>query len=127
MPLTVSNNFPLHFSKLIFLVSVGLFLFLIAHPALAAETSGAGLPYESWFTKITQSITGPFAYCISLAGIIGAGAGLIFGGADMNGFLRTLIFLVLALSFIVAAKNTISAITGQGAEIALVSCSFGSA
>lgn len=35
----------------------------------------------------------------------------------MNGFLRTLIFIVLVLSFLVAAQNTLSAITGQGAEL----------
>jgi len=37
----------------------------------------------------------------------------------MNGFLRTLIFIVLVLCFIVAANTTLQAITVTGAEIAL--------
>jgi predicted small secreted protein len=35
----------------------------------------------------------------------------------MNGFMRSLIFIVLVLAFIIAAKNTLSAITGKGAQI----------
>ncbi|TNW17056.1 TrbC/VirB2 family protein, partial [Xylella fastidiosa] len=71
---------------------------------------------DEWFTRIRASVTGPFAFTVAIIGIVGAGAGLILGG-DMNGFLRTLIFIVLVLSFLVAAQNSLSAITGQGAEI----------
>ena len=42
---------------------------------------------------------------------------LIFGG-DMNGFMKTLVFIVLVLAFVIAAQNTLSAITGTGAVIA---------
>lgn len=91
--------------------------FMAAEPALASNTSGGGLPFDDWMTNIRTSVTGPFAYTASIIGLVGAGAMLIFGG-DMNGFLRTLIFIVLVLSFLVAAQNTLSAITGQGAELA---------
>ena len=101
--------------KSIFILGMFVLLILVTHPAFAA-TQGGGLPMDDWLTKIRQSVTGPFAFTASIFGIVGAGAGLIFGG-DMNGFLRTLIFLVLVLSFIVAAQNTLQAITGQGAEI----------
>ena len=74
------------------------------------------MPFDDWMTNIRTSITGPFAFTASIIGIVGAGAMLIFGG-DMNGFLRTLIFIVLVLSFLVAAQNTLSAITWQGAEL----------
>jgi type IV secretion system protein VirB2 len=105
-------------SKHTFMAFMGALLFFVAaEPALASNTSGGGLPFDTWFTNIRTSITGPFAYTVSIVGLVGAGAMLIFGG-DMNGFLRTLIFIVLVLSFIVAAQNTLSSITGQGAELA---------
>lgn len=107
----------------IFLVCCIAILFIASHPAFASSTSGGGLPFDDWLTKIRQSITGPFAFTAAIVGLIGAGATLIFGG-DMNGFLRTLIFTVLVLSFIVAAQNTISAITGRGAEITALNDSF---
>jgi type IV secretion system protein VirB2 len=97
-------------------IGAALMLLVTAHPAFASSTTGGGLPFDSWFTNIRTSITGPFAYTASVVGLVGAGATLIFGG-DMNGFLRTLIFIVLVLCLIVGAQNTISAITGTGAEI----------
>tara|TARA_R110002126_G_scaffold11644_2_gene51853 strand:- start:11006 stop:11389 length:384 start_codon:yes stop_codon:yes gene_type:complete len=97
-------------------ISLMLVLFmLITHPALAS-TAGGGLPFDSWLMKIQKSITGPFAFSAAIIGLVAAGATLIFGG-DMNGFMRTLIFFVLVLSFLVAAQNTMTAITGKGAEI----------
>lgn len=103
-------------NKAVFAIGTALLMLLSAHPAFAASTAGGGLPFDDWFTTIRSSITGPFAFTASIVGLVGAGATLIFGG-DMNGFLRTLIFIVLVLCFIVAAQNTLSAITGQGAEI----------
>lgn len=103
-------------SKAALAIGTALLMLMSAHPAFAASTAGGGLPFDDWFTTIRSSITGPFAFTASIVGLVGAGATLIFGG-DMNGFLRTLIFIVLVLCFIVAAQNTLSAITGQGAEI----------
>ena len=86
-----------------------LLLLFITHPSFAAS-AGGGL------TKIQKSITGPFAFSAAIIGLVAAGATLIFGG-ELNGFMRTLIFFVLVLSFLVAAQNTMTAITGKGAEI----------
>ncbi|MCK9709835.1 TrbC/VirB2 family protein [Pseudomonas syringae] len=102
--------------KALFAVCVTLAVVLNSHPALASTVTGGGLPFDDWLTKVRTSITGPFAFTASIVGLVGAGATLIFGG-DMNGFLRTLIFIVLVLAFLVAAQNTLAAITGQGAEI----------
>ena len=93
-----------------------LLLLLLTEPSFASSTSGGGLPFDGWMTKIRDSITGPFAFTAAILGLVGAGATLIFGG-DMNGFLRTLIFVVLVLSFLMASQNILSAITGTGAEI----------
>ncbi|MGY0343482.1 TrbC/VirB2 family protein [Xylella fastidiosa] len=102
--------------RVLLILGVALLLLIATHPAFASNTSGGGLPSDEWFTRIRASVTGPFAFTVAIIGIVAAGAGLIFGG-DMNGFLRTLIFIVLVLSFLVAAQNSLSAITGQGAEI----------
>jgi len=42
---------------------------------------------------------------------------LVFGG-DLNGFFRTLIFIVLVMAFLVGAQNMMSNFFGTGAEIA---------
>lgn len=86
--------------------------------AQASAGTGGGLPYEDWLTKIRQSITGPVAFAISIIAIVAAGAMLIFGG-DMNGFMKTLVFIVLVLAFVIAAQNMLSAITGTGAVVGL--------
>lgn len=102
--------------RLFVTLGIILLLLIVTHPTFASSTSGGGLPFDDWLTKIRQSITGPFAFSVSIIGLVAAGSALIFGG-DMNGFLRTLIFMVLVLAFVIAAQNTLSAITGQGAQI----------
>ncbi|TXH91674.1 MAG: conjugal transfer protein TrbC, partial [Thauera aminoaromatica] len=46
-----------------------------------------------------------------------AGGILIFGG-ELNGFFRTLIFIVLVMALLVGAQNMMSSFFGRGAEIA---------
>jgi type IV secretion system protein VirB2 len=64
-------------------------LLLWPHAAWASDTTG-GLPYESYLTKVRQSMTGTVGYTFALVGIVVAGGVLIFGG-DLNGFVRTLL------------------------------------
>lgn len=99
-----------------FALGLMLLLLIVTNLSFASSSSGGGLPFDSWFTTIRQSVTGPFAFTASIIGLVAAGATLIFGG-DMNGFMRTLIFMVLALSFVIAGENTLSAITGTGAVV----------
>lgn len=86
--------------------------------AFASEGTGGSLPYEDWLSNLRNSVTGPVAFSLSLIGIVIAGGVLIFGG-DLNGFFRTLIFLVLVMAFLVGAQNVMSTFFGRGAEIAL--------
>lgn len=87
--------------------------------AFASTGSGGSLPYESWLTSLRSSVTGPVAFTLSIIGIIGAGGTLIFGG-ELNGFLRSIIFLVLVMAFLVGAQNVMSNFFGHGAEIAML-------
>lgn len=57
------------------------------------------------------------AFALSIIGIVVAGGILIFGG-ELNGFFRTLIFIVLVMALLVGAQNMMSTFFGRGAEIA---------
>ena len=98
------------------------FLTVISHPA-AAAAAGGGLPYEGWLTKIQTSITGPVAFAFAIIGLVVAGAVLIFGG-ELNGFIRTLMFIALVMALIITAQNmmtffgTGAALIGQNHEVA---------
>jgi type IV secretory pathway VirB2 component (pilin) len=85
--------------------------------AMAATGTGGSLPYEDWLTALRNSVTGPVAFTLSIIGIVIAGGVLIFGG-DLNGFFRTLMFLVLVMAFLVGAQNMMGTFFGRGAEIA---------
>ena len=85
--------------------------------AMAAEGNGGQLPYEGWLTNLRNSITGPVAFSLSIIGIVVAGGVLIFGG-ELNGFFRTLIFIVLVMALLVGAQNMMGTFFGRGAEIA---------
>ena len=93
-------------------------LVLAPQHAFASEGTGGGLPYETWLVNLRNSVTGPVAFALSVIGIVIAGGVLIFGG-DLNGFFRTLIFLVLVMALLVGAQNVMSSFFGRGAEIAL--------
>lgn len=83
--------------------------------AAAAGGGGGGMPWDPWFVTIQNSITGPVAFAFALIGIVVAGAVLIFGG-ELNGFFRTLMFIVLVMGLLVGAQNLMT-IFGQGASI----------
>ena len=96
------------------IVFTWLVLAVSAHTARAA-TGGAGLPWETPLTTLSNSVTGPVAYSVSL---VGAGGILIFAGGQVNEFLRAVLFCVLVIAFIIAAKNTLTAFGfAAGAEI----------
>lgn len=110
---------PIHRKAQIWLcAAVIVLLFLsLPHQAHAAAGTGGSLPYESWLENLRNSVTGPVAFALSIIGIVIAGGVLIFGG-DLNGFFRTLIFIVLVMALLVGAQNVMSTFFGRGAEIA---------
>lgn len=94
-------------------------MMLVPQHALASEGTGGSLPYEGWLTNLRNSVTGPVAFTLSLVGIVVAGGILIFGG-ELNGFFRTLIFIVLVMALLVGAQNMMTTFFGRGAEIAVM-------
>lgn len=103
--------------KMILIVALLLIASLLGSgDVLASSGTGGGLPYESWLESLRNSITGPVAFTFAIIGIVGTGGALIFGG-DLNGFLRSMIFLVLIIALIVASQNIMSGLFGQGAEL----------
>jgi len=109
-----NNNRLIHFWMAIAVFS----LMALPESSLASVGTGGSLPYESWLTALRSSVTGPVAFALSIIGIVVAGGVLIFGG-DLNGFFRTLIFIVLVMALLVGAQNMMSNFFGTGAEIAL--------
>ena len=84
--------------------------------ALATAGAGGGMPYEPWLETVKNSITGPWAFFISIIGIVAGGSVLMMGG-DTNGFFRTIGFIVLVMSFTVGANNLMSGLFGKEALI----------
>lgn len=103
-------------NKLLVFLLLALFVLVVVPDALASAGSGGGLPYEDWLDNLRKSVTGPVAFAVSMIGIVVAGCVLIFGG-DMNGFFRSLVFLVLVMALIVGANNVMTTFFGMGAVI----------
>lgn len=99
------------------LIFIGVTL-LLSQDAVASTGGTGALPYEGWIETLSNSVTGPFAFGASLIGLVAAGATLMFGG-DLNGFFRTMLFLVLVISLVIAAKNLMSSFFGKSALILL--------
>lgn len=94
---------------------------MFALPFVAMAAGDQGLPFEGPMTKLKDSLTGPIAMAISLIGVVAAGAMLIFGG-DMNGFMRSIVFLVLVIALIVSASSMMGTVfePSNGAVISAV-------
>lgn len=105
---------PNKLAMLVFFASV---ILLICNPVFASAGAGGGLPYEGPLMNLKDSITGPFAFVVSIIGIVVAGSTLIFGG-ELSGFVKSLLFLVLVVSVIVSANSMMSTLFSKGATIA---------
>lgn len=81
-------------------------------PGVAMASGATDMPYEAGMDKLVESITGPVAFTISVIGVVAAGAMLIFGG-DMNGFMRSMVFLVLVIGLIISATKVLSTFFGK--------------
>lgn len=99
------------------LTVMAVFLLLSPDSAFASEGTGGGLPYESWLTKLTDSVTGPFAFSVAIISLVVAGATLIFGG-EISGFFKHLLYLICVMSLVIGTPALMSNYLGRGAEAA---------
>ncbi|UPG85910.1 TrbC/VirB2 family protein [Luteibacter aegosomatis] len=81
----------------------------VMFPSLALAE---GLPFQTNADLLEKAMSGPIATIISLVGIVGCGAMLIFGG-ELSGFARTMVFLVLVISVIVQAGAIVRVLQGE--------------
>lgn len=86
-------------------------LVLLALPEIAFADEKS-LPYQTGLETLQDSFTGTVPFVISLAGIVGCGAMLIFGG-EISGFMRTMVFIVLVVAVIVQASSLIGFLKGS--------------
>lgn len=100
-----------------YLMFFAILFFVLMENAHATSFTDQGMPYEKGLQKFYKSVTGPVAFALSVIGIVASGATLIFGG-DMNGFLRSMIYLVLVIAVIVSATSMLKIFQGDGATIA---------
>jgi type IV secretion system protein VirB2 len=93
----------------VLLVLMTISVVLTFEDAAFATSGDTKMPWETGLTNLQTSITGPVATVISLIAIVGAGAALIFGG-NIQGFLRTAVYIVLVVGLIISANNLLTAI-----------------
>ena len=74
------------------------------------------MPLENPLEKIKASFSCSVAGVVSILAIIGAGAGLIWGG-ELSGFIKTLIYIVLVIAIVVGAGNFMGIFNTSGALI----------
>ena len=101
-----------------FAVLLVLFFSGIIHPAHAADASSnsTGLPWEGPIEKLRKSFSGPVAFGIALLGIIGTGAGLIWGG-EISEFMKRMIYVILVVCIIVFANTLLTGSMFSGATV----------
>lgn len=86
---------------LLFLFLVGAAVVLPASTALAEKTKGeVKLPWEDPLEQIVDSLTGYWAYAIVIIAFVASAAMMFFGQAEMQGWVRNLVFLILVASFL---------------------------
>ncbi len=105
--------------SLVLLSLLVVLILVVGQNAYAGTATGGSLPYESWLASLRNSATGPVAFTLSIIGIVVAGGVLIFGG-DLNGFFRTLIFIVLVMALLVGAQNMMTSFFGAAAEVSAI-------
>lgn len=78
--------------------------------ASQAANAGPALPWDGPITTVVNNLTGPVATGISTVAFLAAGAALIFGGDDLGGIAKKLLYVVLGVALIVFGANFLSMI-----------------
>ena len=95
-------------------IAISCLMILALEPAFASSTTG--LPWEKPLEKIVQSITGPWAFGISLLAIAACAWGLLWGG-EMGEFIRRLVMAIMVIAILVGAANLLSLLFGGSGAV----------
>jgi hypothetical protein len=74
------------------------------------------MPWDAPLTTLQTDLSGTTATALSLIGIVAVFGVLIFGG-ELNHFFRTLCYLILLISVLVAGNNVLTALNITGATV----------
>lgn len=88
----------------------------LASASTTARSGADALPWETPLEKIVNSLTGFWAYAVIIIAFVASAAMMFFGQAEMQGWVRNLVFLIMVASFLVGggmfAKNVLG-LTGM--------------
>lgn len=65
---------------------LGFLTYLQPSLALASASSGGGLPFDSWLTKVLDSFTGPVAFVSCIVALVTLGIMMVIQGHGVNEF-----------------------------------------
>src|SRR5260370_38711934 len=89
----------------------------LAAVAAHAATGGGGLPWATPLQTLSNSLSGPVAYTLSLIGLVVSGGVLIFMGGEGDHFARGVVQVGAVISLLIDGKNTKAPFGGgDGAE-----------
>ena len=81
---------------------------------MASTSSSTEMPWDDALSSLQESLTGPFAYIISLVGIVASAGALVFGG-EISGFLKSMIYVVLVVAVLIGANAFMTNVMGASA------------
>lgn len=110
----------MNWKSVMWLVLAAAAVVLVLDPDTAFAAQSGSLPYETGLGKFVKSLTGPVVFSLSVIAIVVAGATIIFGGADLGGWARSMAITGLAVGVMLGAPNIVSTFFGAGATISEV-------
>jgi len=103
--------------KKLWIPLLGFLTYLQPAAAMASASSGGGLPFDGWLTKVLDSFTGPVAFVSCIVALVTLGVMMVIQGHGINEFSGKLLFVVLAFAFIIGAKSMMSGLFGTAALV----------
>lgn len=107
--------FPKHLFKNSPLKTFFTFSLLMGFYGFAHANSSGSLPWDSSLTTLQNNLTGPVAVAVGSLGFLAAGLALAFGGDDLSGVVKKLLYLVLAVSIMILGNKFLAALGLTGA------------
>lgn len=86
---------------------------LFPEQAQATTAGGTGLPWETPIQRFVDSMLGPVSLAMVLIGFVGGVFGFMTGG-EINGFVRSMVVMILSGSILIAARPFINSLFGVG-------------